>query len=218
MRYCPSWRHAKLLLTLLCSDLDPTSAERVETPGLIVLADLAGLFAGDLDEGKENLPPRSTSKLGGEGESERGGGGGEGGGIGEEDAEAEGGARGKRHGGKGEEAEELGKDAWEYWTLVSAAKQAALKFNSGLVVLEHRDYELTLPGNASRTVSVCQGLRKILGHVVTTRGGFTPSEEKGSHPAQAGRDPFPDSDGLYAQTGLEDWREMRRMSQLPGWT
>lgn len=74
---------------------------------------------------------------------------------------------------KKEEGEELGKDAWEYWTLVSAAKQAAHHLDSGLIVLEHRDYEFALPGNASRTVSVSQGLRKILGHVVTTRGEST---------------------------------------------
>lgn len=141
MRYCPSWRHAKLLLSLLAADVNPTSAQLVERPALIVLADLAGLFERDADEAKENLPPEPAE------------------GSTEEDGETS----------TSKDAGEMGKDAWEYWSLVSAARQAAEDLGAALVVLEHAEREITVPGGG-RALPLTSGLEKILGHVVTTRG------------------------------------------------
>ena len=162
MRYCPSWRHAALLLSLLSSDPNPSTNDLIENPGLIVLSDLSALFDADMDEAKENLPPPSTTEdvamEGGEG---GGGGGGSEGGKGGEGIEK-----------KEETKRELSKDAWQYLSLVSAAKQAASHLGAALIVLEHSPCSLPLPAsaNSSRSVEMKNALQNLLGHVLTISG------------------------------------------------
>lgn len=150
MRYCPTWRHAALLLSLLSADPNPSSAELVEKPGLIVLSDLSALFDRDVDEAKENVPPPPppTTDIAIEG--------------------MEGVEVGKEKETK-EPKRELGKDAWEYLSLISAAKQAASHMDAALVVLEHDPASLPLPSSAhsSRSLEMKDALQKLLGHVVT---------------------------------------------------
>lgn len=152
MRYCPSWRHAALLLSLLSSDLNPNTTELVERPGLIVLSDLSGMFDQDKDEGKENVPPPPPSNLADEivmsGESGEGG-------------------EGIKEGGEGKR--ELSKDAWQYLSLIRAAKQAASSLGAALIVLEHSPCPLPLPAS-NRSVEMSAALQKLLGHVVSISG------------------------------------------------
>lgn len=147
MRYCPSWRHAALLLSLLSSDPNPSSTELIEKPGLFVLSDLSGLFDQDMDEAKENVPPPPPTNLLDEISMEAA-----------EDEEKE--KEGKR---------ELSKDAWQYLSMISAAKQTASALGAALIVLEHRPCPLPLPAS-NRCVEMSAALQKLLGHVVTVTG------------------------------------------------
>lgn len=155
MRYCPSWRHAALLLSLLSSDPNPSTAELVEKPGLIVLSDLSALFDKDVDEAKENVPPPLSKTTVEE--------------VGMEGVEGEEGVEGVAEGEKQEVKRELSQDAWQYLSLVSAAKQAASHLGASLIVLEHDPVPLPLP-TSSRSVEMRSALQKLLGHVVTISG------------------------------------------------
>lgn len=151
VRYCPSWRHAALLLSLLSGDLNPAAPELVEKPGLIVLADVSALFDADVDEAKENVPPPPPAGAG-------------------DPAGGAGGAGEEEHSGK-EEPRHLSQDAWQYLSLVSAAKQAAAALGAALVVLEHHPAPLPLPASPTgRSVEMHAALHKLLGHVVTVSG------------------------------------------------